>query len=89
MHIKKEFGKDENIVECENILDKLDENILDKLDEIFFRQFNYNEYILGGYNDAIEMRNPLRATIINREFDIIDEEEKKNILKKLNICLIF
>lgn len=75
LHIKKEFGNDEDIVECEEILDKLE--------EIFFRQFNYNEYILGGYNDAIETQNPLRATIPNREFDIIDKEEKDKILTNL------
>ncbi len=75
LHINNYFGNDDEVDECEEVLEQLD--------EIFFRYFNYNEYILEGYSDAIETREPLRATICDRKFDFLDDENKNQILKNL------
>ena len=49
--------------------DKIEEiclNMLEELEKIFFKQFNYNEYILSSYEDAISMNDINREVIKNQ-----------------------
>lgn len=75
LHIKKQFGNDDEILEIEDVLDNLD--------QIFFHYFNYNEYIFTGFNDAMETREPLRVTIAYRQFDIVDDNYRDEVINSL------
>ena len=60
-------------------------NMLEELDSIFLKQFNYNEYILSSYEDAISMKEINRAVIPKKEFETITKENNDNFIKKLNL----
>lgn len=75
LHIKKQFGNDDELLEIDEVLDNLD--------QIFFHYFNYNEYIFTGFDDAMETREPLRATIVDRHFEIIDDNYRDEVINSL------
>jgi len=57
--------------------------ILEELERMFEKQFNYNEDILNGYEEAIFYEDKNRAIITKKKFNNIIEE--KEMLKRLNI----
>lgn len=68
--------------------EKLEEICLDMLEElesIFLKQFNYNEYVLSSYEDAILMNDMNRAVIKEREFLPLTKEVKEEFIKKLTL----
>ncbi|MBQ8472515.1 MAG: hypothetical protein IJ501_03325 [Bacilli bacterium] len=68
--------------------EKLEEICLDMLEElekIYFKQFNYNEYVLSSYEDAISMNDINRAVIREREVDCLTKEVKEEFIKKLTL----
>ncbi len=75
LHINNYFGNDDEILACKEVLEKLN--------KMFFNYFNYNEYIFEGYYDAMKTREPLRASVSDRQFDILDEDYRDKILKNL------
>lgn len=75
LYIKKQFGNDDELLEIHEVLDNLD--------QIFFYYFNYNEYIINCFDDAMETREPLRATIADRQFDIVDDNYRDEVINSL------
>lgn len=68
--------------------EKLEEICLDMLEElesIFLKQFNYNEYVLSSYEDAISMNYINRSIIKKREFASLTKELKEEFIKKLTL----
>ncbi len=73
--LKKYYGKyDENEI-CETVLEDLNTH--------FFHAFNYNEFILRGYQEGLAMDDPLRMTVLPREYPIIDEEGTRKAIEYL------
>ena len=60
-------------------------DMLEELDRIFFKEFNYNEYVLSSYEDAISMNDINRAVIRDREFLPLTKEVKEEFIKKLTL----
>lgn len=60
-------------------------DMLEELDRIFFKEFNYNEYVLSSYEDAISMKDMNRAVIKEREFLLLTKEVKEEFIKKLTL----
>ena len=59
--------------------------MLEELESIFLKQFNYNEYVLSSYEDAISMNDINRAVIKEREFLPLTKEVKEEFIKKLTL----
>lgn len=60
-------------------------DMLEELESIFLKQFNYNEYVLSSYEDAISMNDMNRAVIKEREFLHLTKEVKEEFIKKLTL----
>ena len=58
-------------------------NILEELENIFFKQFNYNEYVLNGFYDAILNNDLNRASFKEKEFESLTIDIKEEFIKKL------
>ena len=58
-------------------------NILEELENIFERQFQYNEDILNGYEDALFFGEPLRAVVWKKDFVSIDKIKMDEYIKRL------
>lgn len=61
------------------------EEMIDKMDKIFFRLFNYNEWILDGFFDAFATNDLSRASLPPKKFDVLDENSKNEFVKKLKM----
>ena len=59
-------------------------DMLEELEKIFFKVYNYNEYVLGIHEDALLNKDINRIGRFNREFDVISSFEKDVFIKKLN-----
>ena len=64
-------------------LEELCFNIFEDLDNIFFKQFHYNEYILGGYLEAISLKDVYKASVPDLKFETLNEEKYKELVKRL------
>ena len=60
-------------------------DMLEDLEKVFYKQFNYNEYILKTYEDAILMNDLNRARVLKPEFKMITKKEKEEFIKKLTL----
>jgi len=60
-------------------------DMIEDLEKVFYKQFNYNEYILKTYEDAILMNDLNRARVLKPEFKMITNNEKEEFIKKLTL----
>lgn len=58
-------------------------SVMDDIEDTFFKLFNYNEYILNGYYEAIEMNDIFRAVVPKKEFKLLTEEDKKKLVYEI------
>ena len=86
--IKDYYSYSKSEYQLLNRIKKLNDNnleeecclILEKLENIFLVQFNYNEDVLNGYEEAIFYKDIDRAVVMKRKFDnteIINDYTKK------------
>ena len=73
--IKKQKYNEKNLEICEDMIERMD--------KIFFNLFNYNEWILEGFIEAIETGEFIRAAVPAKEFEVLNDTSKKQFVKEL------
>ena len=63
---------------------EIGESLIDDIEEIYFKIFNYNEWIINQYYEAMKDRSYKNILIKEKEFGTFSEESKKELIKKLN-----
>ena len=63
---------------------KVCEDILNHISSIYFNVFNYNEWIFKEFSNAVQTRNYNNNILVEKKFEILKEENKKALIKKIN-----
>ena len=57
--------------------------ILDELENIFEKEFQYNELVLDGYQEAIFYDDITRAIVMKKRFETLNIDKKNEYIKRL------
>lgn len=70
-----------NLIVCKD--EAVFNEILEELNEMFFRIFNYNEYVINGYEEMFEMNDVRRAVVPKKDFRILEKSIVNDYINKI------
>ncbi len=70
-----------NLIVCKD--EAVFNEILEELNEMFFRIFNYNEYVINGYEEMFEMNDVSRAVVPKKDFRVLEKSIVNDYINKI------